>query len=362
MFRRIGRNTGRRKAYLEEKKDGGRQRNAADARYLQKPVPGGPGAAPVTVGYSRTAIVVMLVAAEILVLGAVFWALGGRTGFTAGAVDLRPVAFHPKAIAPIDAGNAPHVTVSDADSLVTVTPSGDGRVHVTDLTHFGGAMWGTGRVAQLSVERTSGGVRIERPESGGWANGFIDLGGFARRRIAVALPAGASLDVRRAAGADIAGLSGPVRVVSLDGRIVLRDLSGGVDARSDDGAIEASGVSGASVSLASQDGRISLVDVSTGTLVATTADGSIHASGLRIGGPGATGRLHTGDGSVDLSFAGDPNLSVRAHTGDGRILMDGRTTHNDDATDARYTLGSGAGSFDVSTQDGTISMTTNGGQ
>ncbi|MHB8144796.1 MAG: hypothetical protein ACYDEW_04065, partial [Vulcanimicrobiaceae bacterium] len=91
-------------------------------------------------------------------------------------------------------------------------------------------------------------------------------------------------------------------------------------------------------------------------------DGSIHASGLSLGGPGATGRLHTDDGSVHLSFGGDPNLSVRAHTGDGRILMDGRATHNDGATDASYTLGSGAGSLDVSTQDGTISMTTNGGQ
>ncbi|MHB8306201.1 MAG: hypothetical protein ACYDEU_09360, partial [Vulcanimicrobiaceae bacterium] len=146
-----------------------------------------------TVGYSRTAIVAMLVAAEILVLGAALWALGGRTGFTVGTVNLRPVAFHPKAIAAIDAGNAPHVTVSDADSLVTVTPSGDGRVHVTDLTHFGGAIWGTGHVAQLSVERTPDGVRIARSESSGWTNGFIDLGGFARRRIAVALPAGASL-------------------------------------------------------------------------------------------------------------------------------------------------------------------------
>jgi hypothetical protein len=103
--------------------------------------------------------------------------------------------------------------------------------------------------------------------------------------------------------------------------------------------------------------------IAAANLVATTDDGRIRANGLQLTGDAPNGRIHSGDGSVSVHFADAGNLNVRSQTSDGHIVVNGRSTHSDnDAVEETSTLGNPAGSLDVSTQDGTITMTTNGVQ
>ena len=317
--------------------------------------------------YSRSTIIFTLVAVEVVIGGMILSALGlghhtWGWGRNVQAATLRSAHFTAAAVAPIDAGERPHVVVDDPQSRIVVTVSSDGRVHVTDDTRIGGSAWSSSEVRQLQVTRTPDGVQIVRP--GESHHTFFVLFGWSTRRVEIALPAGATLDVRSCSGADVAGLNGNVRVRSQDGHITLDTLSGDVDAASDDGSVQARNVHAHSVALATSDGHLSLDDVSAAALVAATNDGGIDARGLRLDGSGATGRLHSDDGSIRLAFDGPGNLQVRAHTGDGRISVDGvrrSRSDDDDSSDGTFSLGDGsAGTLDVSTADGSISVTTNG--
>lgn len=297
----------------------------------------------------------MLVAVELLIAGVVIGLMRGEhLGLSAQAAGLHRIAFVPQTFAPIDAGAAPHVIIDDPDSRVVVAASSDNRVHVTDRTSAGGFIYGAAQLAALHVERTADGVRIARPSSGG----FVNIG-WIERRVEIAVPAAASLDILRSSGAQVSDLTGSVGVHSNDGSIVLQGLRGATDAKSDDGHIEAHDVRADRLTMASRDGRLVLDGVAVGSLVASTRDGSVRANDLRL----SKANIHTDDGPVSLHFADAGNLNVRAHTSNGRIRVDGRSTHtDDDAVEGTYTLGNGAGALDVSTQDGTITMTTNGAQ
>lgn len=309
--------------------------------------------------YSRTGIVAMLLAAEVLLVGIGALALGGSVrGVAAQAAGVHSEQFVPQTIAPLDAGQTPHIQISDPDSKVVVTASSDGLVHVTDLTSVGGIVWGSVHLAQAHALRTSDGVRIERaPEKNGMTFSFGNI----TQRIEVAVPPGSTLDIEQSSGASVASLSGAVRVRSQDGRITASDLSGNFDALSNDGSLEVRNVHAASVVLQSLDGHLRLDDVTATKLLATTDDGSIHADGLVLTGPAARGRIRSNDGSVRLYFSDAGNANVHAHTADGHIVVNGQSTRGDgDGADTHSALGNAAGGLEVWTQSGTITMTTDG--
>lgn len=308
--------------------------------------------------YSRTGIVAMLVAAEVLIVGIGALALGGERGMTAQAAGLHSEQFVPQPIAAMDAGPAPHVRISDPDSKVVVTASSDGRVHITDRTGVGGMVWGSVHLAQVRALRTSDGVRVERPPE---KNSMTFSFGSITQRIEVAVPPGSTLDIEQCSGASVTSLSGAVRVRSQDGRITASDLSGNLDALSMDGSLEVRNIRAARVALQSLDGHLLLDEVAATTLLATTDDGSIQADGLVLSGTGANGRIRTNDGSVRLNFSDAGNASVHAHTADGHIVINGQSTRGaDDGADAHSALGDASGGLEVWTQSGKITMTTNG--
>lgn len=285
--------------------------------------------------YSRTGIVVMLLAAEVFIGGAILWALGGARGWSMPAGGgFHQVSDQGKTFAPIDAGNAPHVVVDDADSRVVVTASTDGKVHVSDAWRTIGFMWGRTSQPPLSVHRTSDGVRIHR-DSGGTHFAII---GMDYERTEVAIPPQAVLDITGCSGADVSGLNGSIAIQSVDGSVHLASINA------------------SSLSIASSDGSLHLENVQAPSISATTNAGSIKASNLRVGG----GTLHSDDGSIRVALA-DANVTVHAQTGDGSIRFNGRKiAQNDDSGAADYQVGTGAGSLKVSTQDGSIHISTNG--
>lgn len=243
------------------------------------------------------------------------WAAGsGRFGAIAGPVAINAMSEQTA----VYAGDAPHVVVADSENRVLITASGDGKVHVTDHTHRVG--WFLGPTpSPLSVVRTADGVTVRRPDSG--ERRGVAIVGIDFQRTEVAVPPKSRIDIQRCDGAGIDGVeAGDVKIVCADGSLHFED-------------------------------------VQTPAIQATTADGSIRASNLRVGG----GTLHTDDGSIHLSLNA-PALTVRAKTADGDIRFNGaRAAQDGDAVSAEYTVGTGGGALEVSTQDGSIHITTNGG-
>ncbi len=301
---------------------------------------------------SRASIVAMLVAVEIAIVGIALYTVRDIS-------RVHAAGFVAKTIAPLDAGSAPLVTIDDVDSRVDVAPSSDGRVHVKDFTDMRGSLFGShSSIAQLDVKRTSDGVAISRPGSGGVNVGFW----WSERRIEVDVPSGTRLAIARCSGARISGVEGGVTVASQDGRITLTDLRGTIQAKSADGSITATRVRGDSLVLESSDGRLRLEDVTASSLDAQTRDGSIEAHGLAIAGGAQHAVLHTGDGSIRVALATGADLTVDASTGDGHIDVDGNAASNggSDSTQRTVRVGNGSGSLQLSSGDGSIHLITNG--
>jgi hypothetical protein len=279
--------------------------------------------------YSRTGVIAVLIAAELFIASVIVVSAGGLKTFTAMG-DAHGFSNMTYAYPAIDAGDRPHVIIDDAGSGITVSASSDGKVHVTDTKHIHG--WGSAP-ARLQVQKTADGVLIARPATSGNTMIFgLEFGGTL-----VEIPAGATLEIRNASGADVSDLTGTIAV------------------HSDDGHISASNVHSGDLSLTTADGHITLTDVNADKLQAVTSDGAIRVSNLRV----RNGVLHTSDGSIRVGFAGTGDVTVRAQTGDGSIRMNGV---RQDGSPVEYTFGNGSGMLDVATQDGSIRVNTNGAE
>jgi DUF4097 and DUF4098 domain-containing protein YvlB len=338
---------------------------------------------------SRSSIVAMLVAVEILIAGMAIYVIGGsgRLGHmhsVFAASGAHRADFVAAAVAPIDAGRSPHIAVDDRDSRIVVATSNDGLVHVKDLTRMEGTFFSDSRsIAQLHVAHTADSVSISRtPSADGWGAHFQI--GFFEERVEIDVPAGAHVDIARSSGADVTGIEGGVAVRSQDGHITLANLRGTVDAHSDDGWISATGVHGDTLTMQSADGHLTLRDIAVSSLSARTEDGRITASELAISGgaqpratlqsadgsvsvkgsfaAGGAYEISSKDGSIQLGLAPGSDLTVDASTADGRIVVDGTTVDRGDSDSTQHTirLGSGSGSLRVSSSDGSIHITTNG--
>ncbi|HET9096326.1 MAG TPA: DUF4097 family beta strand repeat-containing protein [Candidatus Baltobacteraceae bacterium] len=266
--------------------------------------------------YSRTGIVAVLIAAEVFIGGAILWAFTGGHAWSAQGAGFRHVSEKGKTFAPIDAGSAPRVVIDDPDSRVVITPSSDGKVHVTDGWRTAGWLFNeAAKAAPLSVRQSAGGVSIQRSSEHFHVGFFV----VDTHRTEVAVPPGTALEIQRCGGADVSGMKGSLAIHSVDGSLRLED-------------------------------------VAVPSIDASTDDGSIRAANLRVGG----GTLHTNDGSIRLGLT-DANLTVHAQTSDGGIRFnDVRAQDGDSGAAADYRVGTGGGSLQVSTQDGSIHISTNG--
>jgi DUF4097 and DUF4098 domain-containing protein YvlB len=136
-----------------------------------------------------------------------------------------------------------------------------------------------------------------------------------------------------------------------DGSIQASGVSGTVDLSSGDGSIKAADLTG-QVALHTGDGSVSAQNV-TGTLTIATGDGSITVEGA----PRAL-KAHTGDGSVAVELPEGFNATLDAHTGDGTVNAEafGLKAHGEDKNDLQGTLGSGGRTLRIRSGDGSISI------
>ena len=280
---------------------------------------------------SRTSIVAMLVAVEVLVAGLCIWSLT-NAGAGWGGMGLHRVDYNARPFAPIAAGPSPVVTIDDVDSHVVVSASTDGLVHVTDETAVHGWIAGSDQAQVLTASRTPDGVRIFRPE------GHFVIGDT-NDRVLVQVPPMSRLEIVRSDACDISG------------------IRNGASVHTNDGHITATDVSGNAFDFDSGDGRVTISNISfTGNaphMHVRTADGSVHVSGA-FGAPGAYS-VETGDGRVDVTLLSGSNVTVSSSTGDGSITIDGNRHAG-----STVKVGNGDAAMNVHTEDGSIHITTNG--
>ena len=99
---------------------------------------------------SRASVVAGLVAVEVAIVALAFYAVGvGRAGAHWGG--FQQYDFTGKPIAPIAAGQAPHVVIDDPQSGVAVKLSSDGLVHVNDMTNLHGSRWASSSTTSSAI-------------------------------------------------------------------------------------------------------------------------------------------------------------------------------------------------------------------
>lgn len=160
-----------------------------------------------------------------------------------------------------------------------------------------------------------------------------------------------------------------------DGAISATGLSGAIDLQTGDGSVKGSRLAG-TVTISTGDGAVALEDV-TGEVSVRTGDGSVRIAGrptrlaahtgdgavvVTVGGTTAMSAdwdITTGDGSVALSFPDGFGAEIDAGTGDGRIVADdfGLEAEGEQKDRLRGRIGDGGRTVRVRTGDGGIRIT-----
>lgn len=286
--------------------------------------------------------IAILVAAELAILGLAAYSVREAVSGDVFASGGTGADFVAKTFAPIVAGQAPRVTIDDPNSGVTIGVSDDGLVHVKDDTYFSGAtLRGPRGYPQLTITRDFNGVRISRPayhEGWGMFIGFSN----SRQHFEVQVPAGATVVVDECDDAEVSDLRNGATIKALDGRVELTHVEGAIVAHTDDGHITADGVTSPSLELSSNDGSIEVRNF-------TAAAGGKYDVATR-------------DGHIKVALARGSDVTIDASTNDGSLRVDGIRQHGDDSAQQSIRVGGGASTMRVHSDDGSITITTNGDQ
>ncbi len=315
-----------------------------------------------THGLSRTSVVAVLVAAEVAILGLAAYSIRGAVNGNAFAGGPTSADFLAKTFAPIAAGSAPRVTIDDPNSGVTIGASKDGLVHVKDDTYFSGALLRSPQnYPQLTVTRDFNGIHISRPR---YHEDWMMFVGFSnsRQHFEVQVPPDATVVVNECDNAEVSDLRNGATIKALDGRIELTDIEGAIAAHTDDGHISANDVTSPSLDLSSGDGWIEVRNFaaagSAPYVRLDSSDGHITASGLFTAG--GKYDVATDDGRISVAFARGSDVTVDASTQDGSLHVDGVRQEGDGAQQS-IRVGNGASAMRVHSDDGSITISTNGG-
>lgn len=316
---------------------------------------------------SRSTLVGALVVVELAIAGAAIRSLTGgfcprsasafgtghghfghHTGFAAAG-----------ATTPLDrrfaTGLAPHVVVDVKDVRIAIVTAAGPGVRVVERVRRQG--WVSGDVARVAVEQTADGLRVSSP-----GGGLHVMMGSLEHEVQLTVPPTARVEVSSNDRVEASGLRARFSASTGDGSLHVRDHRGDLDVATEDGALELIDVRGASVSAHTADGRLRLDSVVAERLTAGTADGRIEASGVRL----TEGAITTKDGRVRIAYTPDSDATLTARTGDGRIDLPAGLSESTTASapegdvvqhERTVRLGSGRGRFEVSSADGSITIT-----
>ena len=304
---------------------------------------------------SRSTVLGALVVAELVIvgIGAKAIAGGSSSGFGPPPPGAHGFGLHDlasSATTPLDrtfvAGPAPRIVVDAHDVDVVVDGTGGPAVQVTETIRKAGYV--TGDIPTISAQQTLEGVRVS-------ATGTTDVIAIGRltHEVRITAPSGARVEITSAGHVDAGGLRTKLIAHLAEGAFVIHDHRGDVDVSTGSGSIRMVDVQGSDIAASTRDGRVYLTRIGADRIHASSASGRIVGADVRA----VDGVLTTRDGRIILSFADNSDATVDAHTGDGKIRVTGFDVTQGDGGHSMVRLGSGRGRFEVSTDNGPITIT-----
>jgi putative adhesin len=302
---------------------------------------------------SRMTLVGALVVVELGIVGIAARAVGGGGPASPFAFESPLVAPHGGSTSDVLeksflVGLTPHVVIDTSGVHVIVQTASTGSVHVAGRTHRSG--WVSGTFPAVSAVQTEDGVRVSSPADDG---PHFTLGSL-RREVRITVPATALVEVTGADQVDVSGLRAKFVAHVSDGPVYLKDHRGDVDISVGVvGRVVLTDVQATDIAVNTREGRLLFTRVGADRIDAATNSGRIAAIDLRA----LDGALITHEGRVSVSFTGTSDATVNVHTGDGHVRVAGLPTTETEARRSVVRVGSGRGHFEVSSGDGSITIT-----
>jgi len=213
----------------------------------------------------------------------------------------------------------------------------------------------------LVVNQTQDGNRIVLEAPAGNQRNLITLGNRIAPSVNFVVTAPRRLTLQAHTGdgvIDTRDLEGTLDLNSGDGRIVASNVQGEIKAHTGDGAIRIDQAAGR-VEADSGDGSVE-IDGRLEALTVRTGDGSVSVEASPGSLAKSDWRITTGDGRIALRIPSDFNAAVDASSGDGSVRVEGITTPpSDDGEPPRRVvgqLGSGGATLRLRTGDGSIDV------
>ena len=311
---------------------------------------------------SRSTLVGALVVAELVIVAAAGQAIGGggpayASGPMPGTHRHFGIVFNnydghhhdaPAATSTVDrtfaAGLTPHVVVDVTDVPVTVQTGNLPAVHVVGTVRKSG--FHNAEDGAITAAQTADGVRVT-------ASDTSDVHGSFERTLRLTVPPGALVEIASAGAIEASGLRAKLIAHINDGAIRVSNHRGDVDVMTASGNVDLIDVQAVAIAAHTDDGHVKLTSVGADHFDVHTASGSIAATDLRA----VDGALTTADGAVGVTFAASSDANVNLHTADGSITGAGPAPETTDSAESRTVrLGSARGSFTVSTESGSITI------
>jgi hypothetical protein len=255
---------------------------------------------------------------------------------------------------------------------VTKTFSVSGHAKVRVETDDGAVRVSTGDIRQVEIRVVYSGYKLDRDlrvstsQSGDTVEVAAKTSGssfwnwgvrHASLRVEVHMPKDADLSVRTGDGSvEADSITGSMDATTGDGSIRVQGAKGNIHFHTGDGSIEARGLDG-QVDASSGDGHIN-VEGRFDSLNIKTGDGSVTAKASAGSKVASSWTIHTGDGSVDVEIPGDLKANIDASTHDGHISLGLPVTVEGtfSSSKIRGKLNGGGQSLEIRTGDGSIHL------
>ncbi|MDQ6943977.1 MAG: DUF4097 domain-containing protein [Candidatus Eremiobacteraeota bacterium] len=301
-----------------------------------------------------------MVVTELVIVAAAGRAIGGggpayASGPTPGTHTHFGMVFHngrqheaPAVTSTVDktfaaGGLTPHVVVDVSDVPVTVQTGGAPAVHVLATIRKSG--FDNAEDGAITAVQTSDGVRVSASETS-------DVRGSFQRTLRLTVPPGALVEIASGGAVEASGLRAKLIAHVNDGAINVSNHRGDVDVTAASGDVDLVDVQADAIVAHTDDGHVKLTSVGADHVDVHTSSGDITATDLRA----IDGALTTADGAVAVTFAASSDANVNLHTSDGSIMGAGPGDTSQSAESRSMRLGSARGTFSVSTDSGSITI------
>jgi hypothetical protein len=294
----------------------------------------------------RGPLIAVLIVIELAILGGMVRAVqGGATPWTPPSFQMGSSA-GPDLVEDgphrlFDVGEHPELAIDIGYADLTIVAGGPSQidVSVSDSNDFG-LMRDTSRITARQDGAT---VRIGKSGSKGFSIGDD-------RMVTVVVPPQTQVTVTNAGDIKVTGLRGVASINSVgNGHIIVDDYDG------------------PSLNVSASNGRIELQRVIATRIDASSDDGRVEGTGLQV----HDGTIESNNGRVTLGFAPGSDTVVNAETSNGSVRVSGFASaaapavHNsdddDDTPSARTVrIGAGTGRLDVHSSDGNITLNQEG--